>query len=619
MLVSHESFPEVLEKLTQVSRLSLDTETTGLRPYHGDRLFSLIIATEEFSYYFNFQSYAELAHDMTLPKEWLQRLKPLFDDPTKSWDLFNAKFDMHILAQENLYLAGEIHCCKAISLVEYNEHQNYDLASCAARIGFAKDDAVEAYITKNGLWEWETIPGKAKREKNKFYNRVPPSIIVPYGETDGGITKRLGNWQRSKLEEIENGLPKDWPSIQRLAANERRLTKTVFRMENHGVKIDRAYCVRAAAYEHGRLGDLEAAFKRETGRVYSASNPLFQEVFADEKHLWTRGKPTKTKPEGGWSFAGDALKNFKSPAAQIVRSLREAKSKSDYFQGFLYHADHNDFIHPQFNPDGAGHGRFSSSNPNLQNLTDEEDAPQDEFTVRRAIITPPGFILIMPDYDQMEYRLMLDYACSSPKFGYATELVKKVLAGMDVHQACAELASATGIPITRSQAKTVNFLTLYGGGNEKLAGDLDCSVEQASAIREAIFAGAPEIKSLIRSLMKRAEERGYIFNWFGRRCYFPDSTKAYRAPNYVIAGGCADVVKIAMNLIDEELLDKRSKLVLTVHDELPTYVHESEIATVPRKIHQIMESVYPAKYLPLTAAMEWSETNLADKKKGFPV
>lgn len=616
MLVSQSNFSEVVQKLSEAAILSLDTETTGLRPYQGSRLFSIILTGTEDAYYFNFQDYDDVPPENTLPREWLKHLKPLLSDPSKTWFLHNAKFDMHMLAQDGLFIAGTLHCTKAQALVEYNEHQKYDLASCAGRIGFEKDDAVEAYISKNDLWEWESIPGKKKRIKNKFYAKVPGRIIVPYGETDGRITKKLGEYQRAKLTEIEAGLHQGWPSIQRLAANERRLTHTIFRMEHSGVKIDRNYCVRAAEYELGRIGNLEASFKRETGRPYAASNKLFQEIFQSEKDRWVHTDPTKTKPEGGWSFESDVLKTFTHPTAKTILGIRNAKSKSDYYHGFLYHADRDDMVHPTFNPDGAGHGRLSSSDPNLQNLTDEENSDE-EFTVRRVIIPPPGFILIMPDYDQMEYRLMLDYACT--RVGHETELVKKIKAGMDVHQACAELASLQGTPITRSQAKTVNFLTLYGGGNEKLAGDLQCSVEQAKGIRHAIFMGAPEIKVFIRSVMEVAERRGYVFNWFGRRCYFPDTSKAYRAPNYVIAGGCADVVKVAMNEIDGYTQGLKSSMRLTVHDELPMYVHESEVATVPRRVHEIMESVYPSKFLRLTAAMEWSDKSLGDKKKGFPV
>ena len=74
-----------------------------------------------------------------------------------------------------------------------------------------------------------------------------------------------------------------------------------------------------------------------------------------------------------------------------------------------------------------------------------------------------------------------------------------------------------------------------------------------------------------------------------------------------------------MNRIDQLLLSHKSKMVMTVHDELPIEVHESEIATVPTLIKEIMESVFESTYLPLTAGMAWSDKSLGDKIKGFPV
>jgi DNA polymerase-1 len=221
----------------------------------------------------------------------------------------------------------------------------------------------------------------------------------------------------------------------------------------------------------------------------------------------------------------------------------------------------------------------------------------------------------MPDWIQMEYKLMLDYAASL--IGEMTPLVKKVLNGEDVHQATADLVTALGSPLTRSRAKNGNFATLYGSGLDTLAATLKCGREEARVVKESIFRASPEIRGFIRQVMRTAEIRGYIFNWLGRRSYFPDPRFAYRAPNYLIQGGCADIMKVAMNRVDEYLLNKRSKMLLSIHDELLIEVHEKELF-VCEEITQIMETVYPSRYLPLTASAEWSETSMGAKSKGFP-
>jgi DNA polymerase-1 len=106
----------------------------------------------------------------------------------------------------------------------------------------------------------------------------------------------------------------------------------------------------------------------------------------------------------------------------------------------------------------------------------------------------------------------------------------------------------------------------------------------------------------------------------GRRCYINDRNFAYKLPNHLIQGGCADVVKVSMNELDDFLEDKKSRMVLQVHDEILFEVHESELDLVP-KFKAIMESIYPARNgMKLVAEVEhsWKSWAARDKVKGFP-
>lgn len=629
MIVTRSSFDIVLSKLLALPVLGLDTETTGLRPYHGDRLFSIIIAHEKpldqcclgpddstEQYYFNFLPYEGLDPESVLLPSHLDQMRELFRQSNKKWYIHKANYDQSILAQEGIFLAGEIHCTKAIALVEYNEHQDYTLASCGERIGVQKDRTVERYIAENKLTEKRQ--GATQAYTHQFYDRVPVDLIVPYALKDADIHYRLGRHQETAVQRTvdatkETGLP----SLQAVFENEKRLTRTVFRMEHLGVRIDRPYCVRAARYEADRAEKALQAFKASTGRALVNSTKCFSEVFASEKDKWVWGEPTKKTGQVNPSFESEVLQSFANPAAKAVLEYRDAISKRNFYNGFLYHADEYDNIHPNFNQDGAGHGRFSSSNPNLQNLTSEEGQDLEaEFVVRRAIIPRPGFVFIMPDYDQMEYRMMFDVACSLA--GYESAVVKEIKNGKDPHQATADIVTALGTPLSRSRAKNGNFAFLYGSGYKTLAKTIGASIDEARTLKAQLSKACPEVADYIGVISRRAERRRFIINWLGRRCHFPNPDFSYCAPNYHIAGGCADVVKVVMNRLDDLFLERRSRMVLTIHDELPIEVHESEVATVPREVKEIMESVYPWKYLPLTAGMEWSDKSLADKKKGFP-
>lgn len=640
MIVTRAGFASIVAQLLSEPRLGLDTETTGLRPYHGDRLFSIIIATATEGYYFNFnpldfhhdekgtETSTSLDPEVVLQREHLQMMKPLWNNPNVIWYIQNAaNFDLSILGVDDIELAGTIHCTKAIGRVEYNDHTDikthpdkkaakaYSLEAQLFRLGDKKDDAVAAYVADKKLKSYVDVPGKEDKYERQHFDRVPFKIIVPYGEKDGTGTFFLGDHQEKSIAKQDAQQP-DLPpgrSIRAVMENERRLQKTIYRMRHRGVLVDLKYCERAAAYERDRMEKAALAFKRESGREFKQSPKLFEQVFASEKELW--GYTEKGNP----SFDSDHIKKFKNPAARAILDMRDAKSKADFYNGFLWFADSKGRVHPNYNPEGAVHGRFSSSEPNFQNLTSEESEEEiaQEFMVRRALIPRPGYVFIMPDYDQMEYKFMLELACRLKN--ELTPLGEMVAGGFDFHEATGENAKRVGATVVRKQAKVANFLTLYGGGVPKLAGALGIPVEDARRIRRAIFSSAPEIEAFIQAVMQSAEERGYVINWLGRRSHFPNKKFSYRGPNYIVSGGCADIVKVAMNRIDDLLLAQQSKMVMTIHDELPIEVHESELATVPHQIKEIMETVFTSKYIPLTTGMEWSEKSLGDKKKGFPV
>lgn len=625
MIVSKADFYDVVAHLKTKTRLGLDTETTGLRMYHGAEACSIILAEEEQAYYFNF--YGEPAHDgsvapeeFILPHRYTEDLqKELFDDKDKTWYIQRAaNFDLPILSRWGLHLVGSVHCTLTIGRVVRNDNMGYSLAEQLKEIGRAKDSTVEEYVTKHQLITMRQVPGKQTRDKDMHYHKVPFKVLAPYGESDGTNVIALGLHHEAKVKETDENilnvnLTETNRGMQRVVDNEKRLVKTIFRMKDYGCQIDVPYCEKAIKYEFDRAEKASQRFKQETGYDYKSSPKLFAEVFKDQKDVWTYTK------KGNPSFDADQLARFKGPIADAILELRDAKSKGDFYQGFIYHADAQGTIHPNFNSEGTVHGRFSSSEPNFQNLTSEDDEAtlEGEFVVRRAIIPRPGFILLMPDYSQMEYKFALDMACHLK--GRLTAFGESINAGMDFHDATKELVKMVAhVDYPRRVFKISNFLTLYGGGVGKLAEALKIPMKEARIIRQAIKDAAPEIDAYIQHVTKEAELKKLVVNWFGRRCHFPVKHFAYKATNYLVSGGCADVVKLAMNRIDEYLLTKKSRMTMTIHDELVLECHESETNEVPKVVQDLMAQAYPSRYIPLNVDMEWSATSLADKTKGFP-
>lgn len=359
--------------------------------------------------------------------------------------------------------------------------------------------------------------------------------------------------------------------------NECQLTKVCFTMEKRGVLINPLYVKEALKHEHELIQEAKQGFEADTGRPYKDSSKLFASIFTE------RGENFPTTAKGNPSFAADTLELLDTPTTRLIKKVREhEKIAGTYYTSFLYYADEHNRIHPDMRQAGTTTGRFSYSRPNLQNVPkeDEESDLAKKFVVRGSFIPPQDFVYISLDYSQQEYRMLFDYAGE-------TEIIKKILVGEDVHEATAKM-----VGITRKQAKTLNFAIIYGAGIEKLSKMLGITVKEAEDLRTKYFAKFPQVRRLLRYIPKVGQARGFIRNWFGRRCYLQDPEFAYVLPNHLIQGGCADVIKVAMVKIDEYLRRLKSGMVLQVHDELLFELHKEELGIIP-DLMDIMETVYP--------------------------
>lgn len=605
IIVTEQMLPSVIAELSSCNFIGLDTETTGLSSFHGDRIFSLALAAGSKTFYFNFQQYAEIPSAFILNKEVVfGKLQNIFSDPTKTWYIHNAKFDLHMLRAEGVVIDGRVACTYVGARLCNNLHHKLGLAEVAAEIGESKDSKVEEWIKFHGAYK------KFARENKIFkqpdFTLVPFQLIAEYACKDAELTRKLGETQYKQIQEWNKqvGLPRS----ENVWELECEVTKVLLDMESVGAQIDVPFCRKALESCLQTMEQARLDFCKHTGHDYKSSGKMFAEVFEDEKTKW------QYTEKGNPSFVAKVLRTFDSASAGCVLRYKDAKSEADFFGNFLTLADTRGSLHTSFNSGRARTGRMSSSGPNLQNLKRNKEVTEDEensYQVRAAFIPRPGFFLAAIDYEQIEYRVMLDQA-------KALGLIAKVKSGLDVHEATAQIAK-----VTRQQAKTVNFLTLYGGGIKKLAGDLKVTEDEARAIQKSIFSAAPEIKYWISQTVKTAEHANikFISNWFGRRYLFPATEKefAYKAPNYVIQGGCADVLKIAMVKI-AKYLSKRggktplnSRMILTIHDEIVFEIAHGEEFVIS-DIAELMRTSYPHRHLPLDVDVEYSLHNLASMK-----
>jgi DNA polymerase-1 len=631
MLVTQDALGGVLRKLSNAGTYALDTETTGLRPWQGDRLFSIIISDGETDYYFDFQE--------TLPRTAILQLAPVLANRESLWFMHNAKFDLAMLRVEGLEVAGTVHCTMSIGRVERNDRFQYGLDALAKLIGEEKDDRVKAYIAENDLYE-VIVDEEGGKVKKPRYDRVPLDLMREYGEQDARVTWKIGQAQVCKIEQLRGQSKYPEKTPYQVMLQERKLTKAFFDMETVGIKVDLRYVRNAREYDRKRMADTKKKFAELTGVEFTDSRSVLAPAFDKLGLIYPK------TPKGNPSFSKEALEGLKHPVVDCLREYRDAQKRfGTYLVNYIDFADLDGAIHCQNNQGGTTHGRISVSNPNLQNVGKRADKLS-PMPIRRCFVPREGFFFGMLDFDQMEYRLMVEYAMEM-------QLIEAIRAGLDVHTATAEMMG-----VDRESAKTINFMLLYGGGIAKLAAALfdttlphetlkalgriyiyrmnnyreyefhrslvkELSEDQirhnvgelqkAHDLLEKYFAKLPNVKKFSDGVQEVAKRRGYAVNWMGRYIYCANKQHAYAIPNHLISGGCADIVKKAMLEVDAFLAPYESRILLQIHDELLIEFHDSEEHLVD-PVKKIMENAYPYRHIPMTCGADYSRKSWADKE-----
>ena len=195
----------------------------------------------------------------------------------------------------------------------------------------------------------------------------------------------------------------------------------------------------------------------------------------------------------------------------------------------------------------------------------------------RKVFTPEeGFVFIDADYSQIELRVLAHMSGDESLIeAYQHEDdIHKITASKVFHTPLDEVSS-----LQRSNAKAVNFGIIYGISSFGLGQDLNISRKEAEEYIEQYFKTYPQIKEFLDNLVLEAEDKGYVSTIFGRRRPIPElksSNFMQRnfgkrvAMNSPIQGTAADIIKIAMNRVNQELKNRKleSRLILQVHDEL---------------------------------------------------
>ncbi|MEM7208216.1 MAG: DNA polymerase, partial [Pseudomonadota bacterium] len=345
-----------------------------------------------------------------------------------------------------------------------------------------------------------------------------------------------------------------------------------------------------------RLGELERDAFDEAGEEFNLGSPKqIQEIFFEKKKFPVIRKTPKGQPSTAEDVLETLAMDHKLPRL-ILEHRGLSKLKSTYTDKLPLQINaKTGRVHTSYNQTGAATGRFSSTDPNLQNIPVRTGEGR---RIRQAFIADGGYKLLAADYSQIELRIMAHLSADE---GLLSAFEK----GIDIHKATAAevfgVAVDDVVPDQRRAAKAVNFGLIYGMSAFGLAKQLEVSRGEAQEYIDLYFSRYPGVKYYMEQTREGAREKGYVETVFGRRLYLPDinASNAQRrqyaertAINAPMQGTAADIIKTALRTVDQWLREEQidAKLIMQVHDELVLEVLESEVGKVEEEIKTLMAS-----------------------------
>jgi DNA polymerase-1 len=378
-------------------------------------------------------------------------------------------------------------------------------------------------------------------------------------------------------------------------------------MENEGIRLDPVALDEVGQKLRAEQARLEASIYAHAGAPFNIGSPKqLGEILFGKLALMKDAKKTKTGQYATDEQTLTALAPLHPIVAEILAHREASKLLSTYISALPASVSPDDGrIHTTFNQLATTTGRLNSQDPNLQNIPIRTAQGRE---IRRAFIPRDAeHRLLSADYSQIELRIL---AALTQDPG----LMDGLTSGEDIHRATA--AKVFGLPLDqvtkdqRNQAKMVNYGISYGISAFGLSQRLGIPRGEAKLLIDGYFAQYPGIRNYMTETVEQARLKGYVETITGRRRYLPDLRSANaairagaerNAINMPIQGSSADLIKIAMVKIAEVARKEnwRTKLLLTVHDELVFDLFRKEEARVIEVVRDAMKNALPELKVPI--------------------
>lgn len=353
--------------------------------------------------------------------------------------------------------------------------------------------------------------------------RAPVQLVGPYAESDVDLPIRIYRKQYAKLKA---------QNLLELFELECSLIPMLANMRKRGIRVDVKLAEQLNEWFKKKEIEGEKRIRDIVGYPISVNAPESFVKFLEKEGLsYPRTNPSKSFPKGQPSITKEWLEACPHPIAGLIGEQRKwEKFRTTFIEGYILNSHINGRVHGQFHQlkndeNGTISGRFSSSNPNLENIP-TRDKTTIELEVngvkkdwllgelcRMMYLPDEGEDFGSNDYSQIEYRVMTHYG-KGPSAERAQKLYQTD-PKTDFHNMVVDM---TGL--SRSTCKNINFGKSYGFGKEKAAAMLGCSIEQAMFFMDQYDRMMPFIKELNEEAKKTAERDGVIITLLGRRARF---------------------------------------------------------------------------------------------------
>lgn len=392
------------------------------------------------------------------------------------------------------------------------------------------------------------------------------------------------------------------------------LIPVLYKMEEKGMLIDRAYFANLRQEYTAEVGRLEQEIYTLAGTEFNVNSPIqLSDILFTRLQLPTKGIKKTSRGYSTGAKELDKLKDLHPIIAKLTEYREAAKLLSTYIIPMPDLADQNDRIHTTFTQNVTATGRLSSKDPNLQNIPVRTEEGK---RIRTGFIAPKGKVLVSADYSQFELRLAAILSSDQ-------SLIDDFNNNIDIHTKTA--SEAFHVPfdeVTKDQrraAKVVNFGILYGMSVKGLADAAHMPIDEAKAFIDNYFKLRAPIKQKLDAILQQAREQGFVETYYGRRRPTPDVKSSNfiirqaaerAAQNMPIQGTEADLMKRAMIAVGKALPDG-ANLIMQVHDSLIVECDESLANKVADILKSKMESVAPELSIKLavdvTIGRNWGE------------